>query len=69
MQLAELRKKAMALPKTPGVYLMKNDKGKSSMSAKQRHSKTVSVSISAHRTTILSRCAVWLKMSTILTIF
>ncbi|MBR3836382.1 MAG: excinuclease ABC subunit UvrC [Clostridia bacterium] len=28
MQLAELRKKAMALPKTPGVYLMKNDKGK-----------------------------------------
>lgn len=28
MQIQELRKKAMALPKTPGVYLMKNDKGK-----------------------------------------
>ncbi len=28
MQLAELRKKAMSLPVTPGVYLMKNDKGK-----------------------------------------
>lgn len=27
-ELADLRKKAMALPKTPGVYLMKNDKGK-----------------------------------------
>ena len=28
MQIQQLRKKAMALPKTPGVYLMKNDKGK-----------------------------------------
>ena len=28
MQMQDLRKKAMALPKTPGVYLMKNDKGK-----------------------------------------
>ena len=27
MQIQELRKKAMALPKTPGVYLMKNEKG------------------------------------------
>ena len=27
MQMQELRKKAMALPKTPGVYLMKNEKG------------------------------------------
>lgn len=28
MQITELRKKAMALPKSPGVYLMKNEKGK-----------------------------------------
>ncbi|MBO5421639.1 MAG: excinuclease ABC subunit UvrC [Clostridia bacterium] len=28
MQIQELRKKAMSLPKTPGVYLMKNEKGK-----------------------------------------
>lgn len=28
MNIQELRKKAMALPKTPGVYLMKNEKGK-----------------------------------------
>lgn len=27
MQIQELRKKAMSLPKTPGVYLMKNEKG------------------------------------------
>ena len=27
MELAELRKKSMKLPKTPGVYLMKNKKG------------------------------------------
>ena len=26
MQIQELRKKAMSLPKTPGVYLMKNEK-------------------------------------------
>jgi excinuclease ABC subunit C len=28
MHITELRKKAMALPKSPGVYLMKNEKGK-----------------------------------------
>ncbi len=28
MEIRDLRKKAMALPKAPGVYLMKNDKGK-----------------------------------------
>ena len=26
MQIQELRKKAMSLPNTPGVYLMKNEK-------------------------------------------
>ncbi len=28
VEIGDLRKKAMALPKTPGVYLMKNEKGK-----------------------------------------
>jgi hypothetical protein len=38
-KLITLRKKAMRLPMTPGVYLMKDRKAQSSMSAKPKHSR------------------------------